>query len=47
MELKTLTKELNDYIKEACPDLVGNQNNYITANYELIKLEEIGRGGFG
>jgi hypothetical protein len=38
---------LNEYIKDAYPELVGNKNNYITANYDLIKLEEIGKGGFG
>lgn len=29
------------------PRLKGNKNNYISSNYQLMKLEEIGKGGFG
>ncbi len=29
------------------PELQGNKNNYISNNFNITKLEEIGRGGFG
>lgn len=34
-------------MKELYPNLEGNKNNYISNNFRLVKLEEIGRGGFG